>query len=217
MLEALGLRLPMSFETPLLSSQRNSAALCHPHSQTAVKAGSLIPPHEYGHRAEGCVEGGAEICRGNTYSAFNTCKAKTSTLLRQLPNACNDFVFYIYIYLVRCYDNCYHFQVIFFPSSHMSLFYLHQTISPMQRFHSKGKFLPCSSNKGLSVNVQQNPASFRLLKRLDKETNGKWRKWRVVKGNPLHQSAKQSHELLVEISPWALKCPRERNPSPGVD
>lgn len=94
----------------------------------------------------------------------------------------------------------------------ISLLYFHQTISPMQRFHSKSKFLSCSSNKGLSVNVQQNPASFKLLKRLDKETNRKW----VVKGNPLHQSAKQAHGLLVEISPWALKCPRERNPESAL-
>lgn len=38
---------------------------------------------------------GAEICTGNVYPAFNTCKAKTSTLLRQLSNACNDFFTFI--------------------------------------------------------------------------------------------------------------------------
>lgn len=97
MLEALGLRLPVSFETPPLSTQRNSATLCHPHSQTAVKAGSVIPPYEYGHRAEGCMEGGAEISRGNICSAFNTCEANTSTLLRQLSNACNDFSLHLYL------------------------------------------------------------------------------------------------------------------------
>lgn len=77
----------------------------------------------------------------------------------------------------------------------------------------RASFYLAALTKGLSVNVQQNTASFKLLKNLDKETNGKW----VVKGNPLHQSAKQAHGLLVEISPWALKCPRECNPLRGVD
>lgn len=54
--------------------------------------------------------------------------------------------------------------------------------------------------------MQQNPAFFKLLKRLDKETNGKW----VVEGNPLHHPAKQPHGLLVEISSLGSDVPKRQ-------
>jgi len=77
MLEALGLRLPPSFATPLLNMQRSTAALGFLMDRQQPEQCWRPRCNGTARKAKGWMQREAETCRRNVCPAFDTCKAKT--------------------------------------------------------------------------------------------------------------------------------------------